>query len=188
MRFEIKRKLMELNQQIILQSMTAVVHCYKADVVKCWGKLDQIPFLSSAVDSSIHNALLPLKNLTHKDSYTSYCFRRVKNQPTARWQASWWFPLWETNISMMGYKFNLYRYISLQRWTLSSKIIFLPDQFFERWKQKKIKIGAGCSSVVKYTLSMHIALVLISCMRERKEEKGRKEGGRKGGKIGYQMK
>lgn len=115
MRFEIKRKLMELNQQIILQSMTAVVHCYKADVVKCWGKLDQIPFLSSAVDSSIHNALLPLKGLTHKDNHTFYCFQRVENQSIGHWQASWWFPLWETNMSMMGYKYNLYRYIRVYK-------------------------------------------------------------------------
>lgn len=72
---------MELNQQIILQSMTAVVHCYKADVVKCWGKLDQIPFLFSAVDSSIHNVLLLLKELAHNDNYSFYCFQRVEYQP-----------------------------------------------------------------------------------------------------------
>lgn len=66
---------MELNQQIILQSTTAVIHCYKADVVKCWGKLDQIPSLSSAVDSSIHNVLLLLKEPAHNDNYSFYCFQ-----------------------------------------------------------------------------------------------------------------
>lgn len=53
---------------------TAVIHCYKADVAKRWGKLNQIPFLSSAVDSSIHNVLLLLKEPAHNDNCSVYCF------------------------------------------------------------------------------------------------------------------
>ena len=53
---------MELNQQIILQLMTAVV--YTADVINCWGKLDQISILSSIADGSIQNTFLPLEEMT----------------------------------------------------------------------------------------------------------------------------
>lgn len=92
----------------------------------------------------------------------------------------------------MGHKLILTDISESTQMNAKFKDYLLTRSVLREMKVKESKDRSwGCSSVVKCILSEYKALVLISCMRERKEEKGRKEKSREGGregKIGYQMK